>query len=147
MPSFLSERIKIIKVEDHTTAGTSAVESAGVDMDQSGGFGGVMFITSVGTPASNNTVNAQASDDDGSADDYGDITGTSVTSGSSDEEVYVDVKHPPKRWVRLEAARGTSTTLESIWAILYDPRSEPVDNTTSGTIAGEAHLAPAEGTA
>lgn len=144
---FLSEQVKLIKVQDHTAAGTSAVNADGVDMDQNGGYGGVMFFTSFGTAASGNTINAAQSDDNGSTDDYTDLTGTSVTSGTSDEDVWVDIKRPTKRYVRCEAARGTSSTLESVWAILYDPRSMPVDNTTSGTIAGEAHLSPAEGTA
>lgn len=143
----LSENVKIIKVEDHTAAGTTAVDSDGVDMDQDGGFGSVLFITSFGTAAADNTVNAAQSDDNGSSDDFTDLTGTSVASGTSDEDVWIDVKHPTKRYVRLEAARGTSSTLESVWAILYNPRKAPVDNTTSGTIIGEGHVSPAEGTA
>lgn len=145
--SFLSKRVKIIKVKDHSTAATDAVDSTGVDMAQEGGFEGVLFVTSFGTAAANNTINAAQSDDDGSADNYTDLTGTSVTSGSSDEDCFLDVYQPTKRYVRCEAARGTSSTLESIYAILYGARSWPVDNTTTGTIAGEAHISSAEGTA
>lgn len=145
--SFLSKRVKLIKVKDHSTAATSAVDSDGVDMAQDGGFEGVLFITSFGTAASGNTLNAAQSDDNGSADDYTDLTGTSVTSGSSDEDCFLDVYQPTKRYVRCEAARGTSSTLESIWAILYGTRTWCVDNTTTGTIAGETHISPSEGTA
>ena len=144
---FLSDEIKLIKVKDHTAAGTTAVNSDGVDMQQNGGFDGVLFLGSFGTAAADNTVNAAQSSDDGSADDYTDLAGTSVASGTSDEDVWLDIYQPSKRYVRLEAARGTSSTFESVWALLYRARSVPVDNTTSGTIIGEAHVTPAEGTA
>lgn len=142
---FLSDQVKIIKVQDHTTAGTSDVNSDGVDMQQSGGFDGVLFLTSFGTAASGNKINAAQGADNSS--DWVDLEGTSVSSGSSDEDVWLDIQHPTDRYVRLEVVRGTSSTLESIWAILYRGRSCPVDNTTLGTIIGEAHNAPAEGTA
>lgn len=137
----LSNSIKLTKVTDHTTAGTSAVNSGSVDM---AGFEGVIFISSFGTAASNNTVEAAQSTDDSS---FSDLLGSSVTSGSSDEDVWIDVYRPQERYVRAEFARGTSSTLESIWAIQYGAKKLPVDNTTTGTIAGEAHVSPAEGTA
>jgi len=147
MRGFISGRTKLVKVADHSTAATSAVNSASVDMAQDGGWNGVMFFTSFGTAAANNTLNLAQSSDDGSADDFTDLTGSSVASGSSDEDVWIDCYRPEKRYVRAEAARGTSSTLESVWALLYEPRNIPADNTTSGTIAGEAHATPAEGTA
>lgn len=137
----LSNHVKITKVQDHTAAGTTAVNSTGVDM---AGYEGVLFVTSFGTAASGNTLEAAQSADDST---YNDLAGTSVTSGTSDEDVWIDVYRPIDRYVRVEAARGTSSTLESIWAIQYGGRVQPVDNTTSGTIIGEAHVSPAEGTA
>ena len=141
---FLSGRTKFIKVEDHTTAGTSAVESATVDMAQDGGYEGVVFLTSFGTAATDNTAEVAQSSDDSSFDD---LVGSKVASGSSDEDVWIDVFRPQERYLRMQVARGTSSTLESIWAVLYNPRKVPVDNTTSGTIIGEAHNSPIEGTA
>lgn len=139
----LSNYISIVKVQDHTAAGTSAVNSDGVDM---AGYDGVIFVTSFGTAATGNTVNAAQGADNSS--DWVDLTGTSVSSGSSDEDVWVDVYRPQDRYVRLEVVRGTSSTLESIYAIRYGGgRKLPNDNTTTGTIQGEAHVAPAEGTA
>ena len=144
-PGLLSENVKIVKVQDHTTAGTSAVNSDAVDMQ---GYEGVMFVTSCGTAAIDNTINAAQSDDSaGSPDDFTDLEGSKVVPGASDEDLFLDVFKPKKRYVRAEIARGTSTTLETIWAILYSPRRLPVDNTTTGTIAGEAHVSPEEGTA
>lgn len=146
-PGFLTERVKIIKVKDHTTAGTTAVTSDSVDLGQNGGFDSVCFITSFGTAATDNLLKAQQSSDDGSADDFSDLAGTSVTSGSSDEDVFIDIRLAGKRYVRCVSARGTSSTQESVYALLYNAKQLPVDNTTTGTIAGEQHAAPIEGTA
>jgi hypothetical protein len=138
----LSNHVKITKVKDHTTAATSAVESDPVDMQ---GYEGVMFVTSFGTAAANNTI--LAAQDVASGGSYTDLLGTSVSSGTSDEDVWIDVYRPSKRYVRVEIARGTSSTLESIYAIQYGARVLPVSNVVSGTIIGELHVSPAEGTA
>lgn len=139
--SNLSSRVKFTKVADHTAAGTSAVNSTAVDM---AGYEGVVFLTSFGTAASGNTLEAAQSSDNSS---FSDLADTSVTSGTTDEDVWIEIYRPQERYVRVEAARGTSSTLESIWAIQYGGRSLAVDNTTSGTIIGEFHQEPSEGTA
>jgi hypothetical protein len=129
---------KAVHVKTHSTAATSDVDSDSVDM---AGYNGVMFRAYFGTPAANNLIKVQQSSDNGSADDWSDVAGTSVASGSSNT-VFVDVYRPTKRYVRIRALRGTSSTLESIWADRYDARSLPQTNTVS-----ETHLNPAEGTA
>lgn len=139
----LSARTKWIKVKDHSTAATSDVTGDTVD---TAGYDGVMFVTSFGTAAANNTLKAQQ-DSDSAMGTAADLLGTSVTSGTSDEEAWIDIYRPQERYVRVVGLRGTSSTLESIWAVLYDPKVMPVDNTTTGTIAGELHASPAEGTA
>lgn len=144
MVGLLSENIKIIKIGDHSSADTSTVASSAIDTQ---GYGGVLIRSSFGTAAAGNLVKAQYSDDDGSTDAYSDIVGSSVSSNTSDEDVFLEIKRPAKRYVKAIFTRGTSSTLESIWADLYDADSLPVDNTTSGTITGEAHVQPAEGTA
>lgn len=144
MAKLLSEMVKMTKVADHSTAATSDVTSSSIDMK---GYESVLFVTSFGTAASGNTLKVQQSSDDGSTDAYSDLEGSSVSSGSSDEDVWIDVYMPTKRYVRVVAARGTSSTLESIWALQYGASSVPVDNTTSGTITGETAISPAEGTA
>lgn len=139
-----NENHKPVKVKDHSTADTTAVTSDAIDTQ---GYGGVFILSSFGTAASGNTVKAQYSDDDAATDAYSDVAGTSVSSSTSDEDVWIDIKRPAKRYVKAVFARGTSSTLESVWAILYNPTSVPVDNTTSGTITGEAFVQPTEGTA
>ena len=138
----LSNHIKITKVKDHSAAATTDVESDGVDM---AGFEGVIFMTSFGTAAADNLANAQQSTDNST---FAALLGTAVAQGgASDEDVWIDIYRPLERYVSLHVDRGTSSTLESIWAIQYGARKLPVDNTTTGTIAGEAHVSPIEGTA
>lgn len=141
----LSSQVKLTKVADHTTAGTTDVESAILDMQ---GYEGVMFFTSFGTAAADNKLKVQQDDANG-AGGMADLTGTGVTSGASpsNEDVWVEVYRPTKRYVRCIAVVDTSSTVESIWAIQYGARVLPVDNTTSGTIEGEMHASPSEGTA
>jgi len=45
---------------------------------------------------------------------------------------------PPERYVRVEAARGTSSTLGDIWAIQYNGRRKPITQNITGTIVGKA---------
>lgn len=136
--------VKLIKIQDHSGAGTSTITSDAVDTQ---GFGGALFLSSFGTAAANNTVKLQQSSDDAATDGYSDLEGTSVASGTSDEDVFIDILRPAKRYLKFIGLRGTSSTLESMWVLLYNPDSVPVDNTTSGTIIGEANNTPAEGTA
>lgn len=142
LTGYLSDNILFTKVEDHTTAGTSDVESDSVDMSN---YTGVIFVTSFGTAATDNGCHIESSSDDGSSDTFADLTGTEALSGSSDEDVWLDLRNPRERYVRAECLRGTSSTLESVWAIRYGGRSLPTDNTTTGTITGEKHNSPAEG--
>ncbi len=141
---FLSEKVKLVKIQDHTTAGTTTITSSAVDTQ---GYDGVLFFTSYGTAAADNIAKVQQSSDDAAADAYADLVGSGVASGTSDEDVWIDIQRPKERYLKFLGVRGTSSTLESMWAILYNPRSVPVDNTTSGTITGEANLSTAEGTA
>ncbi len=76
-----------------------------------------------------------------------DLLGTLVAPGASDEIQWVEIRNPRERYVRLVALRGTSTTIDWAIALPYGPRKLPVDNNIAGTIAGEVHSAPAEGTA
>jgi hypothetical protein len=138
-----STRNKLVKVQDHTAAGTTPVTSDIIDTQ---GYEGAFFFTSFGTAAANNNLKAQqgaASD----LSDAADLEGSAVASGTSDEDVWIEVYRPRERYLRVVGTRGTSSTLESIWCILYNPRVLPVSNILSGTIVGEKNVSPAEGTA
>lgn len=134
---YLTDHVKITKVADHTAAGTTTIESSSIDML---GFDGVVFLTSYGTAAANNTATVEHSDASGSGFA---ATVALKTSGTSDEDVAVDVQVPQKRYVRLSAARGTSSTLESVWAIQYRGRSVPQTFAVTGTSAVGQFNSPA----
>lgn len=141
----ISACCKFIKVKDHSGAATTDVVSDFVD---TAGYSGICFLTSFGTAAANNTLKAQQATDSAGSD-AADLEGTSVASGSSDEDVWIDLllDGTNERYIGVTGLRGTSSTLESIWAILYGPRDLPVDNTITGTITGEQHQSTGEGTA
>ena len=139
----LSNAVKINLGGATTAAGTTTVTGSTIDMQ---GYEGVLFIAKFGTAATDNTLKAaQGAASDMS--DAADLLSTSVGVGASDELVWLDIYRPRERYVRALALRGTSTTLDSLWAIQYGPTVEPVDNTVAGTIHGELHSSPAEGTA
>jgi hypothetical protein len=138
----LSRQVKIAQGAATTTAGTSEIDGATIDME---GYEGVLFVAKFGTAAANNSLQAQQ-DSDSAMGSPADLEGTLVTVGASDEIVYLDVYKPTERYVRCQVERGTSTTLDWCVAIRYGARKLPVDNDTAGTIAGELHVSPAEGT-
>ena len=133
---YLSENVKITKLADHSTAATSDVTSSELDMD---GYSHVAFITSFGTAAAGNLITMhQADAASGEA-----ASVALLSSGSSDEDVVLDVKNVKYRYLKLVATRGTSSTLESMWAIQYGARDKAVDNSTAGTINAATFNAPA----
>lgn len=137
----LSENVKITRLNGVQSAATSAVNAASVDMS---GYRGVIFLASLGTPAADNIMKAQQSADDSS---FADLADSAVNVGASDDSQWIDIYDPEERYIRPSIARGTSSTVEAIWAIQYDPRETPVSNVTAGTINGVALIRPAEGTA
>ena len=133
---YLSENVKITKLADHTANGTDAVTSAELDM---AGFKHVAFVTSFGTAAANNLITMH----------QGSVSGTVAAtvalkaSGTSDEDVILDVKNVTARYLKLVASRGTSSTLESIWAVQYGSDDKAVTNAVRGTSAVGQFNAPA----
>lgn len=142
MQNLLTDK-KLVKVSDPTGAGTSDVTTDSVDMQ---GYEGVMFFSSYGTAATDNLPHLEQSSDDASSDSFADLEGTEVNVSTSDEDVWVEIWRPRERYVRAVFEVGTSSTLGDIWALLYGAKDIPVDNTTEGTIHGELHVHPAEGT-
>jgi hypothetical protein len=139
----LLSRTKFVKVKDHSAASTADVNS---DIVDTAGYEGVVFFTSFGTANATNTIKVQQSATN-ATDDMTDLTGTSVASGTSDEDVIVEVHHPTDRYVRAVVARGASSTCESIWACLYGKGGNIAANSLSGTQIAEVHAGPSEGTA
>ena len=139
----LSNIVKMVEGAAVTAAGTSEVVGATIDMQN---YEGVLFIAKFGTAASGNNLKA-AQGEQSDMSDAADLKGTLVAVGASDEIVWLDLYRPEERYVRALIQRGTSSTLDWCIAIRYGPKKMPVDNTIAGTIAGEVHVSPIEGTA
>lgn len=140
--NFLS-RCKLVKVADHSAAATTDVTSSIVD---TAGYEGVVFFTSFGTANATNTIKVQQNSSNQTTG-MADVLGTSVASGSSDEDVIVEVYKPSARYMQVLVARGASSTCESIWAALYGGTPGLAANSVSGTQIAEQHNSPAAGTA
>lgn len=139
---YLTEFIKITKVADHTTAGTGDVSCSSVDMAADGGYDGVVFVTSYGTAATDNILKAAGSSDDSSFTEY--ASSAQQASGSSDEDVILDIQRPLQRYVKPVPERGTSSTCESVYAIRYRSRTRPVtSHDVTGTSAIQQASSPA----
>lgn len=138
-----SENCKIILAKAAQSAGTDAVESDVIDM---AGFEGVLFLTRFATANAGNYIKAQQ-DTAANGATMADLAGTKVASGTSDEAVYLDINRPQERYLRLHVTRTASSALGEIWAILYGPKKAPHTHNVTGTLTGEAHVSPAEGTA
>ncbi len=137
----LLEDIKLTKVADPAAAAITDVESTSLNM---AGFDGVLFMTSYGTPAANNAIHAEHSDDDLT---FEDIEGSEVDlGGASDEDQAIDIFRPTKPFVRCVGLRGTESTLGDIWAVQYRGRNAPNVNDLVGTIATNSLVSPISGT-
>ena len=139
----LSENVKIVLAKAAQSAATTEVLSDIIDM---AGFEGVVFRTRFGTANAGNYIKVKQ-DTDAAGGTMTDLAGTKVTSGASDEGVAIDINRPQKRYLQLSATRTVSSTLGEVWADLYGPVKAPVVSALTGTLAIEAHVSPAEGTA
>lgn len=144
--TFMDGQNLLTKVKDAAANGTSTLTTDSVDMLD---YTGCVFFSSYATAASGNNCKAQQSSDDGVADGFSDLLGTLVGVSTSDEDVWVEIHKPEKRYVRALFLRGTSSVMGDIWCLRYGKvRGETAaDNTIAGTIHGEVHKTPLEGTA
>jgi hypothetical protein len=141
-----STDIKITRVKAVQVAGSSDITCDSVDMQ---GYEGVLFLASFGTAADDNSIKAAQSSDDGSEDSFADLEDSEVDVGTSksNEIVWIEINRPLERYLRPVVTRGTSSTIESVWAFRYGSSIRPVDNEVAGTIAGDLLISPAEGSA
>lgn len=143
-----SSDLKVSTALDYAS-GTAAREGAGLDMSL---FQGVMMIVKAAAVAAGATytIKAQQSDDDGVADGYSDLLGTSQTIAADDDDqiFIIDLIKPIKRYVRLYVSKdGANTCAESAVYVQYDARELPVTQTVADEVTYERHIEPAEGTA
>lgn len=136
-------RHKLVKLQDHTAAGTSAVTS---DIIDTAGYQGVLFMTSVSTANATNSIKVQQNTTNETTG-MADLAGSSVSSGTTNEDLIVEIHKPQERYLQAVVTRGASTTCESIWAVLYNGDAGVALSSVAGTSAAELHVSPAEGTA
>lgn len=129
-------------------AGQTTQVTAGVKMDD---CEGVCFLAVMGAITANGvqSIKLQQSDDDGSADNYSDIEGSSVTIGDGDDNkvVPIEIYRPTKLWVRASIQRATQdSVINSVVALKYGLKKAP-HAAHSTALAGKTLAGPAEGTA
>lgn len=151
MNRFLSELARFERVKTAQSVATAAIDTDSVDLAAGEGFDSVLFVVLWGTITDGTPlVKGQQSSDDGSADDFSDLIGTSVVAAVGDDNKMsiLDIRRPSKRYVRAEITRGgaTGAVVDGVIAILYDSKTEPVDQ-SADVAAIEQHVSPAEGTA
>lgn len=139
----LLKNVKIINLKDAVAGGTSDVTDATVVDTQ--GFEGCMFVAKLGTSAVDNGIKSVKQGAASDLSDGQDLEGSKVLLDGTSKVAVCDVFRPRERYLRPIIVRATSTTLDSVVAILYGARKAPV--TQGATTSGEQHVSPAEGTA
>lgn len=140
LSGYLNEHVKITKVKDHSAAGTSPITSDELDMT---GYDGVVFLTSLSVPHSANNYMTFGQGLTTGAEAVTVAHVHSVTSGAAD--MVLDVQPTPTlgKFVNVIVTVGTSSTVESIWAIQYCAKSHPVTSALVGYLALNQFSAPA----
>ena len=126
-------------------AGTSDINGSVLDMS---GVEGVLIAIQLGAIVSGAATSLRVQQGD-AADGSGmdDLEGTNQTILDTDDEdtLYVDLKKPVKRYIRLVFKRATQDSTVSAVYFQYGARKMP---TTHGSnVSGETHVSPDEGTA
>ncbi len=142
----LNRDIKVTRIANASAAGTSAVNSASINM---AGFDSVMFITEFGAITSGGvqSVNIATSSNNS---DWNDLLATSITVADDDgDKITVhDIVKPLEQYLRVEVAKATqNSVVEGILAIQYNARKKPADDDSSTVVDSETHVSPIEGTA
>lgn len=141
----LSQDVKITSALDYAS-GTAARNGATLDMQ---GFDGVLMIVKFAAIAAGATTTIKAQQGEASnLSDAADLEGTSqsVAADDDNEIYYIDIHQPQERYVRLVVGKdGANAVAESAVYLQYRGKYNPVTQPTG--VTGEAHVAPAEGTA
>jgi hypothetical protein len=146
----LSEHVKISQAITPTAgaAGTSAVNGAACDMGSGAtpNYDGVLAIVPLGAIVSGGSGSVKAQQDNDSA--FGaaaDLDGSEVTftDAGANTAIYVDIKSPTKRYVRVVVTRtAQNVTVGGATYLQYHGRRNP--STHGAGVSGIALLSPAE---
>jgi hypothetical protein len=131
------------------TAGAAAfTDINGTTLDMAG-WDGVIMVVQMGAITASAVTSIKAQQGAASnLSDAADLLGTSQTIADTDDEktFYIALHKPQERYVRLVVDRGTANAVCSAVYIQYSGRT-PYNSTHGTAVSGEAHVAPAEGTA
>ena len=145
----LAKLTSAIRVSNAVAAGTSAVNSGEIDMQN---YESCLIIFAFGTIVSGaaTSVKAQGSSDDAAADAYADLEGTSITVADDDDNqiVILEIVNPKERYVRGVISRATqNATVDGIFVLRSGAKKLPATDDSATVVASETHVSPAEGTA
>jgi hypothetical protein len=143
MQGFLSDDVKITRVIGPTVTGTTTIAGTTLDM---AGYDGVLFIGSIVTAAAGNKLKVSEGDASNGSDKT-DLASSGNASDGTSTQFVNDVLRPAKRYITPQVVRGTTTVIDSVWAIQYKARSQPVVNALANTLTLVKQLTPSEGTA
>lgn len=131
------ELVKVIKISNGASAGTSAVNGTAVDMQQDGGYDGVAFVADLGTVVDACVLTltpqqGEVSDGSDAAAISGAATAAITASTSSNKLMVTDTFRPTGRYVRPQLTRtAQNATVNTMLALLYRARSLPVSADSS----------------
>lgn len=140
---------KVIRVLNAVAAGQTTQTSSAID---TAGYDGVKIYSMFGaiTAGAVTSVKIQQSSDDGSADAYADLAGSSISVADDDDNQVVvhDIYRPRDRYLKAVISRATqNAVIDGIVAVLYCADKMPTTDDTTTVVARETHVSPAEGTA
>jgi hypothetical protein len=136
------KNFKILDLKAAVSAGTSSVTDATV-VDTKG-YQGCVFIGKFGTSAVDNGIKVQQDTVVGFGGGA-DLAGSKQLLDGTSKIAVVDIHRPLERFLKPIALRATSTTLDSLIAILYGPLARPI--TEDAAVSAKVLVSPAEGTA
>lgn len=129
------EQFKVIKVKVASAAGTTAVNSDPVDLQD---YDGVVFVTSSGAIVSGGVQSIKVQEGDASdLSDAVDVSGLAITIADTQgsQSFMLDYHRVVKRYARAVISRATqNSTFGEIYAICYGAALKPVVNAVASTM-------------
>jgi hypothetical protein len=134
MTNRVYENIKVEKVEAATAAGTTAIESAIVDLSE---YEGVAFVVSAGAITSGGvqSIKVEVGDDSALSDAADSGVAIAVADDDDSQSFLLDYAKSGKRYARCTISRATQNSAwGEIYALRYGAGKLPVVNTVADTL-------------
>lgn len=146
--SNITKSAKLTRVINFTAAGTTAVNSAIIDMK---GYESATFVIGFGPIVAGGVQSVKVQQGAASdLSDAADLAGTGVTVADTDDNriLAIEVNQPRERYLRVVVSRATqNSTVDFGLAMQSKAGTEPVTHDATTVISTEFHQGPAEGTA